>query len=476
MADKQNLNELLRNANVLRRQGDLRGAYKSYRRILASKPNQPEALNNGGIVAFQLGRTDEALQLLTTASDIDPGNAEAHTNLAMALLALGYSEKASAACRRATVLNPQLFDAHVNLGHALMDLEQPLGAAEAYEKASKLRPNGAEIHFQLGMARHASGALDEAVSALEKAAALEPTSGRALYGLGNVFQTSGQLEKAIEAYRGALNREPTIAKQVFGVGKPRHIHALLSHGDAAGARSLCYDYLKDNPGDSCALAHLAIAHNELGDNEALHHLYDFDRLVQHYRPHTPKPHRDIAAFNKSLETHIRSHPSLINAPSSFSVEGGQTTGELLTKPLGPMNAFQRIIHDAVENYISELPNDPSHPFIARTPKRWKATVWAIIIGPNGHQVPHIHPSGWLSAVYYVNLPTAISVPDSEDHGWIEFGKPYKDVPFSTIPPTRRVRPEEGLMLMFPSYLYHRTITYPGAEDRISISFDILPLN
>jgi hypothetical protein len=36
------------------------------------------------------------------------------------------------------------------------------------------------------------------------------------------------------------------------------------------------------------------------------------------------------------------------------------------------------------------------------------------------------------------------------------------------------RPEEGLMMVFPSYFYHRTIPFEAVEQRISIAFDVLP--
>ncbi len=35
------------------------------------------------------------------------------------------------------------------------------------------------------------------------------------------------------------------------------------------------------------------------------------------------------------------------------------------------------------------------------------------------------------------------------------------------------RPEEGLMMAFPSYFYHRTVPFEAAETRISIAFDVL---
>ncbi|MCW5581951.1 MAG: hypothetical protein KIS72_11480 [Luteimonas sp.] len=37
-----------------------------------------------------------------------------------------------------------------------------------------------------------------------------------------------------------------------------------------------------------------------------------------------------------------------------------------------------------------------------------------------------------------------------------------------------IRPEEGTMLLFPSYFYHRTLPFEDESPRISIAFDVLP--
>jgi hypothetical protein len=37
-----------------------------------------------------------------------------------------------------------------------------------------------------------------------------------------------------------------------------------------------------------------------------------------------------------------------------------------------------------------------------------------------------------------------------------------------------VRPVEGLLVLFPSYLYHRTIPFEGDAPRISVAFDFVP--
>ena len=36
-----------------------------------------------------------------------------------------------------------------------------------------------------------------------------------------------------------------------------------------------------------------------------------------------------------------------------------------------------------------------------------------------------------------------------------------------------VRPQEGTLLLFPSYFWHRTIPFDSAEQRISIAFDLI---
>lgn len=39
---------------------------------------------------------------------------------------------------------------------------------------------------------------------------------------------------------------------------------------------------------------------------------------------------------------------------------------------------------------------------------------------------------------------------------------------------RAYRPREGLLLLFPSYVYHRTLPFESSETRISIAVDVIP--
>lgn len=78
----------------------------------------------------------------------------------------------------------------------------------------------------------------------------------------------------------------------------------------------------------------------------------------------------------------------------------------------------------------------------------------------------MHPSSWLSGVYYVAVPDAADANDQA--GWIELGRPEER--FELAAEVRTYRPEAGLMVLFPSFI--RTIPFQSRRKRISIAFDV----
>jgi uncharacterized protein (TIGR02466 family) len=147
---------------------------------------------------------------------------------------------------------------------------------------------------------------------------------------------------------------------------------------------------------------------------------------------------------------------------------------LLAEPKGPVAELERLIDNALEGYLRALPPNSRHPFLAKKPARWQLDVWGIVLGSQGHQIPHMHPAGWLSGCYYVKVPRVVA--DGSGHeGWIEFGRPHERYRATAEPDLKLVRPEEGLMVLFPSFVFHRTVPFEAADKRISIAFDIRPV-
>lgn len=60
-------------------------------------------------------------------------------------------------------------------------------------------------------------------------------------------------------------------------------------------------------------------------------------------------------------------------------------------------------------------------------------------------------------------------------GRIGFGRPWARFQAKVKAMVRLIQPEEGMLLLFPAYVFHRTIPFEGADERISIAFDVLPM-
>src|SRR5262249_29827336 len=156
--------------------------------------------------------------------------------------------------------------------------------------------------------------------------------------------------------------------------------------------------------------------------------------------------------NAAIAQFVLAHPTLADEAQYHATKDGKHTGDLLLGPKGPIAALERVVDDGVSRYVAALADDGGHPFAANRPQRWKLSMWAVVMEGQGYQIPHIHPYAWLSGVYYARAPAFIAA--AADHaGWIEFGEPLPEFRCKTPPALRLVRPEEGLMLLFPAYFH-----------------------
>jgi len=517
--------------------GQPREALQLYRQVLKIHPDHADALNLSGVATFKLGNVERALMLIRKAVAVQPDHVDAHNNLGNVLKASGRFHEAAAAYRRALEIMPDNVGGHFNLGFVLAVLERPVEAEAAYRRALELKPDFAKACFNRGNALKSMGRFQEAVSAYRRALELAPdhadghnNHGDALrelgkldeaaaayrrtlkiesrhvgahYNLGIVLQEQEQFVDAIVAYRRALEIDPAFADAYVNLGyalrklgrlteaidtyrraieiapdnSGAHVNlgdALLERGDTKAAAEACEAYLREHPGDTALLAWRAVVLRELGERETARSLVDFDRFIRPVRLEAPAPFSSLDEFNAALADHVSRHPTLLYAPSRHATRFGKHSGELLAEPKGPVAQLEEKIRRAVEVYTRSLPTDLEHPFLNDPPRRFDLTAWCIILEGQGYQVPHIHPSAWLSGVYYVRLPEIIGQPGQGEAGWIEFGRPPEHFHCTAEPEVRVFEPEPGLMLLFPSYFYHRTVPFESADMRISISFDVLP--
>ena len=381
--------------NMLKASGQLDGAEAAYRAALEIEPGYVDAHYNLGIVLEARAKPDRAEAAYRRALELRPDFFAAWFNLGNALKTLGNLDEAMASYRRALELRPDQAEAHNNLGSTLRELERFDEAEAAYRRALEITPDFPDAHYNLGIVLQERKRLDEAWAAYEAALAIDPEHAGALVNLGYTLQQSGRLDDAVAAYRRAIAVAP---HDIPGT----HINLgdlYLQRGDPRAALEVCRAYLEVRPGDSGVLAFQAIVLDELGARDELRALVDFDRLIRMTRVTAAQGFSGLAAFNAALAEHVLAHPTLVYAPASHATRQGKHSGELLVEPRGPVAVLEDVIREAVADYRRALPVEPGHPFLAKRPKRYRLTAWAVVLQAQGHQIPHNHPSAWLSGVY-----------------------------------------------------------------------------
>ena len=123
-------------------------------------------------------------------------------------------------------------------------------------------------------------------------------------------------------------------------------------------------------------------------------------------------------------------------------------------------------------YLQELGRDAVHPLMARNLGSAVITgAWSVQLYRGGFHVNHFHHQGWISTAYYVSVPDEVK-DDASKSGWLKLGEPRFATPGAS--PERFVQPSAGLLVLFPSYLWHGTNAIQGSQVRTTIAFDAVP--
>ena len=166
--------EFLANAIQELQQGNLEHADKLFNKLIASNPDDPNALHFGGITKYQLGSYNESLELLNRAAQIAPNYAEVHNSQGIVLLEQRKFEKARKSFEQAVHLKNDYSNAHANLGSALKGLGQLSEACAAYNTAMQLDPNNREAAYHLAATLLANDDPDAALEVANNCLAIDP--------------------------------------------------------------------------------------------------------------------------------------------------------------------------------------------------------------------------------------------------------------------------------------------------------------
>lgn len=427
-----------------------------------------DSLMAQAIQSFNDGKLDQALQTALRIDMQDPEYLQSRALAGAAATIMGQFAFALPLFEEVADQRRNDPEAQYNAGYVLKELGRFDDAVERFERALKIEPNYVEALHNKGGALYFLGRYDEAVALYRRALEIQPDHPSVLNDLGLVLRTTGHLAEAVEAYKTAQQNWPEGPGIALGLTS-----ALLEADRVTESLAAAEAGLAIQPRDSGIIATKAIGLRLNDQIDEADSLDDYRTLLKTYYPGPPPDYDDLQGFLTALETHIRQHPSLAFEPPMGSTKQGFQTQELLVEPKGPFQVFEMLISNAIRQYLGTLPPSATHAFLKERPDSFQVTAWASILGKDGYQQPHIHPSAWISGTYYVKIPESVQ-PGSEDaQGGIEFGVPLANFPARYDPEVHRVAPEEGMLLMYPSYFRHQTVPSQDTEERISISFDAI---
>jgi Flp pilus assembly protein TadD len=451
--------------------GRFEAAAAHCRTVLAKDPQHAEALGLLAVVCARSGAAEQALSFADRAVAAGPQDSRLRFNRAILREGLGDEAGAEADYVAACELDGANLPARVNHGNLLLRYDRVTEAETCFAAAAAAFPAVAEVHEGLGIALQRQKRSAEAITALRRALALRPSHPRIEANLGWSLLEDGDTAGAAMHFQSALAASPETA-DLWASLAAAHVHdGAWPEALAALERALAL-----SPDHTRALAFKGIVLDALGRIDERKALVDLDRDIWHRR-HTepPEGYADLGAFNRALTAHVLAQPTLVrNRPGKTTRNGGQTGG-LRETEAGPIAHLGGWIRSAVADYVPAAAARASASRFHAPPQHWQLRIWATVLDTSGYQDPHNHPSGWLSGVYYVQVPPGVGLDESDQAGWIEFGRPDPFLRPATMPDLRTVQPREGLMLVFPSYLWHRTIPFTGNTPRISIAFDVIPL-
>ena len=424
-------------------------------------------LEDLSLIKMQLGRQEEAESILQKAILVNPSSLDALLRLGVSLIACGRASEAIAVYTKASEIESNNFQALYGLAHAYLECSNFEDAINVASQALELREEDSATLAILGVAYYQKENYSEAKRFLSQSVALNGTDQNALVHLGRTELKLENFDQAIAIFKDA-SQHASNSSILFS----QLANALSASGKLSEAVEVCDQYLKTHPLSASLMQVKACALRDLKKFDESDEILGQEDLVEAKRIEKPHKYKNLSDFNLRLEKMIYEHPTYSRSHSNRATRNGLQTGSLMVDPSPTMQEFILLINKEVKQRIKALKNSKhaSHPWVANAPKEWDMNSWAIVLSNQGHQLSHIHPEAWLSGVYYVKIPKNIV---SDNHqGWIEFGEVTDQLYHEQKPPPRLIKPEEGMMVTFPSHSFHKVRQFESNEPRISISFDL----
>lgn len=443
-------------------------AAECYNLALVKRPNYAGASNNLALVEKALGRIDEAISRLEELKISQPNSAEVAYNLATSYFERGNIDAAENLLKGIIHDHSFYLPAHESLSELFWQTDRKDRYVDSYNDVIA-REREVPDSFKLALAKQHTkicnlDAAEDLVGLISNQAFTSPKN-----------QILAEISMQRGLYSTAINYLLTAgaAQEPFSESSVDLLTVYMKSGHTDAAAQLLERLLKWRPNNQYLWAIQGTLWKLL-DDDRYGWLMDCSRFVSAGLIGCPSGYTSVNSFLSELgqylcDLHVTSHEPM----GQTLVGGTQTPGRLFKNPHPLIASLVDLITEKVQNYINELPDDIGHPLLSRKESNFSFSgSWSVLLRGGGYHVSHVHPLGWLSSSFYVQVPQ--NLPSRQ--GWIGFGRSSfglgdKDALSLAI------KPEPGLLVLFPSYMWHETVPMNTEQSnlmRITTPFDVVP--
>jgi uncharacterized protein (TIGR02466 family) len=411
------------------------------------------------------GRAANAARL-RHALAANPDDRVSWHNLAAAEGDLGHAAQAEA-----IALRPAYVEAHRDLAQLLwMRTGHVEEALRALDSALRAAPREAGLHHVRSIVLEFADDLAASLAAANAGLARVPNDAALLRQAAHLRARTGDAKGALALAQRAAALAPKGLAERVGL-----CEALLGAARASEAQALAAALFAEHPWNQNVIALRATAWRLLGDPR-YRELYDYATLVDSQQLDVPSGWSTRNDFLRDVAAELDSLHAYESHPLQQSVRGGsQLPLQAPELARAPIAALFQSIAAAVQRHMAKLGAGPD-PLRARNTRRFGITgAWSVRLRSGGYHTDHVHPQGWISSACYIALPPEVAqgAQPASHAGWLRLGQPG----VATSPalgPDHFVKPEPGLLVLFPAYMWHGVEPFASREARLSVAFDVVP--
>lgn len=440
-------------------------------------------------------RWKQSAATLKPLLDATPDDHRARYYYGMSLLESGRANEALEAFNILISKGEHLSQAYYMQARALQDTNQISESHEAFKKAHNIAPTGLSLQALANFA-FMTDDMEAFDALLQSAPPPLKLSAFSIYLEAGLLNDAERVWRDLpEAHQNCGDGQNLYALLLMERGKNQEAHICAERAVASDPESILFaDTLvtthltlgngkmalealqmprRAQPLNQHFIAHEATAYRLMGDDRYTS-IYNTDRFVRTYDLPVPSGYSSIEAFNAEFAQVISTEHPYKAHPINQTLRNGTQSAQSLTDMEHPVvKAYIAALWEPIQTYLGEIGQKDGHVFLERNTGSYEiAGCWSVRLFWGGHHVNHVHPNGWISSSYYVEVPEEVAT-TKKRAGWIKFGEPpYKTAP--KLKPLKWVQPKAGQLVLFPSYMWHGTEPLTENAMRVTAPFDLVP--